>query len=330
MLIWLAATFAVQAQTTRTQTLALQKGWNAVFLEVNPAELEPGHIFTNTPIDIVASYYGRSSSAQFVSDPSADLFKKAGWGVWYAEDRPDAFLKTLHAINGQQGYLIHAKSDFTWTVTGAVTPADVAWESGAFNFVGFGVHATAGPTFAQFFRGSTAHRHNRVYRMANGTWRRVNDPSAETMRSGEAFWIFCDGVSRYQGPLHVTPPVRQGLVLGSGVASVVLRNDTDHPVAATVEHINPGTDPVPLSIVIGAIGETTSELASISAPKPAGAWTQALPALEAGAAMRVPFETRWQEMKAYAQGSLLKISTDVGTEIWIPVVGVRMDLKAEQ
>jgi hypothetical protein len=52
--------------------------------------------------------------------------------------------------------------------------------------------------------------------------------------------------------------------------------------------------------------------------------------LEAGSAVRVPFETRWQEMKAYTQGSLLKISSDVGTEVWIPVVGVRMDLKAEQ
>jgi len=328
--VWLAGTLTLPGQTTRTQTLALRQGWNAVFLEVYPVESEPGPLFANTPIDIVASYYGRSSSAQFVSDPSADLFKKAGWGVWYAENRPDSFLKTLHAINGQQGYLIHSKSDFTWTLTGAVVPPDVSWESGAFNFVGFSVHPMAAPTFAQFFRGSAAHRHNRIYRLVNGTWRRVNDPSAETMRSGEAFWIFCDGASRYQGPLRVEPPVRQGLVLGTGVGSLVLRNETDHPVAATVEHINTGPDPVPLSIVIGAIGETTSELTSVSAPKPAGAWTQALPALEAGVAMRIPLETRLQEMRTYAQGSLLKISSDVGTEVWIPVIGVRLDLKAEQ
>src|SRR5262245_12293010 len=92
---------------TRSQQVLLKKGWNAVFLEVDPADPAPTTVFARTPVDIAASFYAPASSAQFVSNPSVDLFKMAGWGVWYAENRPDAFLKTLHAVNGRQAYLVH-------------------------------------------------------------------------------------------------------------------------------------------------------------------------------------------------------------------------------
>jgi len=52
-----------------------------------------------------------------------------------------------------------------------------------------------------------------------------------------------------------------------------------------------------------------------------------MPAIEAGQAFRIPFELRIGAMKASRQSSLLKVSTDVGTEIWIPVYGFRDDLK---
>ena len=125
------------ADTSRTQTIQLTRGWNAVFLEVYPLEADPSALFSNTPIDIAASYYAHASSAQFMSNPGADLFKKQGWGVWYARNRPDAFLKSLHGVFGQQGYLIHAKSDYTWNLTGTAVPSDIHWEPDAYNFVGF-------------------------------------------------------------------------------------------------------------------------------------------------------------------------------------------------
>jgi hypothetical protein len=325
----LVGTLALSAQTTRTQTIALKQGWNAVFVEVYPADSEPTKVFAGTPVDIAASYYGRSSSAQFITEPGIDLFKTSGWGVWYAEDRPDAFLRSLDAIQGQQAYLIHSKGDFTWRVEGSVVPMEIDWQPDSFNFVGFGVHSSAAPTFAQFFTGSDAHRHNRIYRLIEGHWRRVTDPSGETMRSGEAFWIFCEGPSKYAGPLRRETSIRQGLVLGTGETSLVLRNETSHPVACTVEHVVSGPNPVPLSIVIAAIGGTILDLQSGAAVKPATGWTQALPPLEAGAALRVPLEARAQEMNSHIHASLLKISTDVGTEVWIPVMSVRPDLQSE-
>jgi hypothetical protein len=321
------ACFSAPAESSRTQSIQLQRGWNAVFLEVHPPDSDPGAVFAGTPIDLVASFYAPSSSAQFMTDPGADLFRQAGWGVWYAPSRVDAFLTTLHAIYGQQAYLIHSERDFTWHATGAVVPPEVRWAPDAYNFTGFSVHAQAGPTFAQFFAGSKAHRHNRIYRLVNGSWRRVSDPSAETIRSGEAFWIYCDGGSRYQGPLRVETTTRVGIFLGAGADTLILRNHSGYPVAPTLEHIVSSSNPVPLSLVIQAVGATSATVRRISTPQSAEGWTQPLPPLEAGEAIRVPLELRLQDMASASQASLLRISTDIGTEIWIPVIAVRQDLE---
>ncbi len=319
----------VRADTTRTQTIALTRGWNAVFLEVYPADPEPAAVFDGTAVDVVATVFSRSSSVQFVTEPGVDLFRQGGWGVWYAEDRPDAFLKTLHAIHGQQAYLIHAREDFTWSITGAVVPPRVDWCSDAYNLVGFSVSATGAPTFAQFFAGSPAHQPLWIYRLVSGTWRRVMDPTAEVMRSGEAFWVYCDGASNYQGPLRVETPTHQGLILRRQVQSLVLRNEANYPVTPFLEHVAEGADAVPLSIVIRVVASGRTPVRSVSAGKAAGHWTQTVPTLEAGGALRVPLELRVEDMTTFESRSLLRISTDLGTEVWIPVVGIREDLEEQ-
>ena len=49
------------AESIRTQTLQLQPGWNAVFLEVYPADPDPAIMFANTPIDVAAAFYASGS-----------------------------------------------------------------------------------------------------------------------------------------------------------------------------------------------------------------------------------------------------------------------------
>ncbi len=325
----LLAVQPARAETTRIQTVQLRQGWNAVFLEVNPSNSAPAVVLANTPIDIVACHQGHDSTAQFMNNPGADLLKDVAWGVWYADHRPDSFLKTLHAMYGQQAYLIHAKSDFTWQVTGTTLPPEVHWRPHSYNLVGFSVQSPGAPTFAQFFAGSPAHRHDKIYRLTDGTWRRVLDARAETMRSGEAFWIYCEGNSKYQGPLGVETTTRYGVYLGSGSDAFTLRNLTDHPISPTVEHVPSGYSSVPLSIVVQAVGEPSSPIQSVAVPRPAGTWTQPLPPLEAGRAIRVPLQVRLQDATAFTQSSLLKISTDLGTEVWLPVFGVREDLEQQ-
>lgn len=311
----------------REQLIEVRAGWNAVFLEVSPDPAEPGNVFAGTPFDLVASYHGRPTSTQFVTDPGADLFRQEGWGVWYAGDRPDAVLTTLFAVHGQRAYLIRSRVDYEWRVRGRVTVADILWRPDAFNLVGFSVNSSMPPTFAEFFAGSAAHRHNRLYRLVEGRWSRVTQPDAASMRSGEAFWVYCDGASAYQGPLAVETLTRRGVVVGAGSSDVVLRNQTTHPLHPTVRHLAADGDPVPLAIVVQLTGDPRAPLRRAPIPKPDGAWSQALPPMEAGTAIRVPLALRPAAMQTLAQASLLKIETDLGTETWVPIVGIREDLE---
>lgn len=89
-------------ENTRPQAIQLQRGWNAVFLEVYPVEAKPSALFAQTPIDVVAGYFAPESSAQFMTDPDANLFSQAGWGVWYAENRPMRFSNPCTAFMGSR------------------------------------------------------------------------------------------------------------------------------------------------------------------------------------------------------------------------------------
>ncbi|MCC7377678.1 MAG: hypothetical protein IT581_23655 [Verrucomicrobiales bacterium] len=315
------------AAVQRAQQFSLQAGWNAIYLEVHPVDPDPANLFAHTPIDVAAAVHSRPTPAQFVTQPSVDLFRREGWGVWYAGDRPDAFLGSLFAIHGQQAYLVHAKEAFSWSVTGLVVLEEVRWKPEAFNLVGFSVSESAPPTFDQFFRNSKAHAHNRIYRLVDGSWRKVADPAAETMRSGEAFWIYCDGVSTYQGPLRVQAAGRRGLYLSGRAGDLILRNETSHPLEPTIEHLPLAGTQLPLSILLQGVQDPSAPLRQIATKKPAGSWRQDLPPLEADRAVRIPLAARVDEMAAHTQASLIRISTDLGTVTWVPVVGIREDLE---
>lgn len=319
----------IRADTVRTQTVPLKAGWNAVFFEVEPADSAPNKVMAGIPVDIVASFYDPGVAPQYVSNPGRNLFKEAGWGTWYAESRPDAFLKSLYALYGQRAYLIHATNDCTLSMTGTVAPANVRWTPNAYNLVGFSVSTSAPPTFDQFFSGAPALNHNKIYRLVNGAWRQVSDPTAETLRAGEAFWILCSGSTTYQGPLRVETTASTGLVLGSGGDAIVLRNETSHPVIPTLAHVASGSNAVPVMFVVQVVGATSSAIQNMGVPKSAGNWSQNLPALEAGGSLRIPLEAQVESMTLPVHQSLLKITTDMGTESWIPVIAVRADKGAQ-
>src|SRR5262245_51804293 len=194
--IWLvsllaSATGLVQGSTLRTQQIQLHQGWNSVFLEVAPSNAAPEAVFANAPISIAATYFPLANSVEFVTDPVRINFKKEGWAVWYAPGRTDAFLTSLHAIDGNRSYLIYSESEFTWSIEGYVSLEAVRWKSDSFNHVGFCVDAQSPPTFGKFFGGSGAHRQARIYRLVSERWSRVTEPDATPMRAGEAFWVYC-------------------------------------------------------------------------------------------------------------------------------------------
>ncbi|WP_372806042.1 hypothetical protein [Pontiella sp.] len=308
----------------RRQSLELEKGWNAIYLTVEPVDSYPPAVFTNSPVDIAATYDGIFSPRQFSSDPAANMLNQLGWGVWYAPPRPDSFLSDLSAIHGQKPYLLHAKAACRLEIAGEVEMPNVRWQPNAYNLVGFDLDSLAPPTFAQFFAGSTAHAESNVYRLVGGSWRKVLAPDTAAMRSGEAFWIHCNGNSNYQGPLKAETATFGGISLGLTGDNLVIRNETVHPLEAKMVHVVGNGNGLPLAIVIEIIGEEVG-MESLKIPMTNGAWNIALPPLEAGGAVRIPLALRMEAMTQAEGQALLCIETDLGTQTWLPVTGYRED-----
>jgi len=325
--IFFLSASAAPGGVERSQTIHLAKGWNAVFIEVEPGQPAPQAVFKDSPVDVVAAFYQSNSSLQYVSDPSLAHFKKTGWGVWYAPARPDAFLSTLFAIEGQRAYLIHATGPAPLTIKGSVVVAPIEWRPDLYNLVGFNLVAQGGPTFARFFAGSRAHESSKIYRLVDGAWRLVSQPATTAMKAGEAFWIYNKGPSVYQGPLEVNTRATRGLLLKEGAAGLGLNNLSGNPLGLTIEHLPGGPDGVPLAFDVLALEGDEDEGASrVSLPLSDGSWSIALPVLEADSRIGLRFRARREAMTLPFHASLLRITTDLGTVSWVPVAAARDDL----
>ena len=276
-------------------------------------------------MDIVAAYTLPVSEAQFAKSTAVNMQSLAGWNVWYAPHRADAPLSRLGRLNGNKGYLIHALEPATLEIRGVVQMADVRWTPDCYNLVGFSVQTPGGPTFKQFFQGSAAHNHNKIYRLVNGTWRQVVSPDAETIRPGEAFWIYCDGASDYSGPLQVTSGAKVGVYLTeTGTCNVSFLNRTDHPLAFTLEQVTAGNSDVPMAALVTMYKDNVVGNAG-NAPVgfPAGAWSQVFPEYEAGTGVTLPLALRPQSLAKGTYTSLLKVTTDLGSVTYVPVTAVK-------
>jgi hypothetical protein len=311
--------------TLRTQALALAKGWNAVWLEVEPEAATPEEIFAGKPVDIVAAYTLPVSEAQFANNPTVNVQTLAGWAVWYAPHRADAPLSRLGRLNGNKGYLIHALEPATLEIRGSVLMADVRWTPNCYNLVGFSVQTPGGPTFKQFFQGAPAHNHNRIYRLVNGTWRQVLAPDVETLRAGEAFWIYCEGASDYPGPLQVTCSAKVGVCLTeTGASNVSFLNRTAHPLAFTLEQVTDGNSGVPMTALVKTYKENVvGQAGDAPVDFPAGPWSQVFPEYESGTGVTLPLALRPQGLAKGTYTSLLKVTTDLGSVKYVPVTAVK-------
>jgi hypothetical protein len=304
------------AETTRTQTISLHRGWNAVYLQVSPANYDPGTIFANTPFDIVATYFPVDKPVQYIQNPASTGWNKAGWAVWYAPTRADSFLSSLHAVHGNRAFLIFSKQDFTWTVNGAVALARIHWQNDSFNLRGFDIDETAPPTFDQYFGASAAHHPYRIYRLINGQWTLVVDPIGTQMNPGEAYWTYCHGGSDYQGPLRAGMPSGQGIDFGDGSDSVItFANNSTFPMNIRIETVSSDAG-LPLAYTIRGVASGGIAPVSISLPS-----SYQLPVLEAGNSTSFWVKLRRENMINPVQSTLLKITTDDGVRLWVPVSG---------
>jgi hypothetical protein len=219
----ISPTWASQPQ--REQHFHLKVGWNAIFLEVSPIADSVGEVFGADMVDAVARYFVPNSPIRFIEDPQEEPWNTAGWSVWYAPQRAETFLNTLHAVHGGAAYLVHATKAGVLTITGTVVPMVREWKVDSFNLTGFPVDAP-GMTFAQYFAGAEGKIGTRVYRMVNGSWQKVTNLASTQIQPGAAYWIYCEGRTTYNGPLEVrmTGAARVYFDDQSSIVTIELRN----------------------------------------------------------------------------------------------------------
>ena len=308
---------AAQAQSEVTQTLTLHPGWNAIFLEVQPEPRDPAAVFAGLDdLESAWTWLSRESTAEFIQDPSEDLYGQPGWHAYFNVPQDDfrSRLTSLYAVLGNQAYLFKIKdtaTEFTWEITGVPSMRKIRWLADSFNMVGFHVDPTAPPSFAAFFAPSPAHNGQAVYRLnnQNGRWEFVQDPASATMRSGEAYWVYCEGSSTYQGPLKVDLPMSDGLLFGEGLTrqTVTLTNLSS----------------VTRTVIFALSGEVVLYYREWDVTNGYFIWKplNQMPAvaLQPESSRNVWLEVRRELMNSGLSESLLEISDDKGVQIRVPV-----------
>lgn len=187
-----------------SQTIQLNPGWNAVFLEIAPDDPDLDSVFDGKPVDRVVAYYPMATPVQYIQDPDEIDWKKDAWHRWTPPVAPDAFANNLYSLQANQAYLIHAVEEVTLTLSGEPKARAFKWRPDSFNFTGFHIDPANPPTFDQYFNGSEAHADFQIFHLLENQWTQVARPDEAAIIPGKAYWVYCRGGSDYPGPLAVS------------------------------------------------------------------------------------------------------------------------------
>ncbi|MGO8678838.1 MAG: hypothetical protein ACLQVX_23585 [Limisphaerales bacterium] len=244
-----------------TQTIPLQPGWNAVFLEIQPTPRDCDTLFKGIPVESVWSWNRRFSTAQYIQDPNSLIPGQPDWLVYLPASSPDRAVNNLFTLLTEHAYLVKLStnaSPVSWTITGQPAPRGPAWVPDSFNLCGFHVDPGAPPTFQEFFAGSPAQSGRPMLRLSSGgAWVPVN-PASDRISPGVAYWIQSAGFSTYAGPLQIV--FAQGRSIDYGLSlteqTFTLQNTSTAARTVTIAQspslpppggVAPLAGPVPLS-----------------------------------------------------------------------------------
>lgn len=237
---------------TVTQTIELQPGWNAIYVEVEPEVNAIEQVFAGIPVASVWRWIPDDRPVSFIQDPDEDLLTIDGWYGYFPPQRPESVLTNLYTIDANQPYLVRLQgsSPRTLEITGRPALRPIQWRTDGFQLTGFPVDPDNGPTFGSWFAGSEAHQGQAVYRLDdNGQWTEITRPQIERVRSGRAYWVYTKGRSTYQGPMAVELDFGERLDFGAAVAreSLVVRNRSGVSNQIRIRRLA-SDDPVPLAL----------------------------------------------------------------------------------
>jgi hypothetical protein len=244
-LVFLCA--AAQAQWV-TQSISLQPGWNAIFLEVDPSPDECDTVFAGLPVESVWDFNRSVDSPQFVQDPSTLIPGARDWLTWFPPSSPLAPQSSLFILRDGRSYLIKVASNaapVTLTLTGNPSLRRIEWRTGL-NFTGFHVGTNPAPTFGTLFAGEAGLAGQPVYRLGtNGLWTQIATPATVGPRPGEALWVRSISPATRSGTIHVETGARNGFTFRDTASEQTLRirNTSNSNRVVTVRLLASGAPP---------------------------------------------------------------------------------------
>ena len=224
----------VRAQWVQQQ-IVLRPGWNAVYLEVEPAPKECDVLFAGLPVESVWDLNRPTESAQFMQDTNTLIPGARGWLTWFPPNHPFVNQTSLFILRDGRPYLIKLANNApvtTWTVTGKPSLRGIQWRAGGVNLVGFHVATNPAPSFTTLFAGETGLAAQPVFRLAtSGMWEQIANLATTSPKAGEAYWVRCRRPATRVGTIEVNTGSREGLIFGSDAVerSVRIRNTSASP-----------------------------------------------------------------------------------------------------
>lgn len=298
-----------------TQSIALQPGWNAVLLEVQPASNDTVSVFNGLPISSVWTWIPKDGSAQFFANLSEELHDDPHWLVFFPTNRHERMFNDLYRVFANRSYFIKllGTTGVTWTVSGRPAVPGFTWQPNSFNLVGFPLNpAGALPTVQGFLAPDVSLATQPVYRLnATGAWERVADPGAQTMRAAESMWIYAGGESTYLGPLRVTVSEGDGLDYGGSIPEkdVTLRNLGSAATSVSIRNVLGAAGPV----AYGSQDPGTGAMVWADLPDPL------VVDLAAGESRAVRLSIQREEIAGGLYETTIEVIADTGTRVRIPL-----------
>jgi hypothetical protein len=315
---WLVSTFALlvlaggarsgsAAVAEHTQTFVLQPGWNSVFLEVRPEDNSAEAVFGGLPLASAWTWNPAAPKVEFIENPTEQLTPNPQWLGYFPWPRPESILTNLFAVQANRAYLlkIDGAVPVTWSVTGVPEVQNLRWVPDSFNLVGFPVDPLQQPNFGQYLAPSAAHVGQPIYRLVGGEWQEVTNPFATQIRSGEAYWVYCQGASDYTGPVSIEVDLGKGMEFGatSSQQRLRIRNLGSSPASISLRKVD-GSAPLPLAFF--QFDADTGEISWPTLPQ------QLSLATVAGEELLLDFAPKRAQFSSPDVGSILEIRDGFG------------------
>ena len=298
-----------------SQTIELQPGWNAVYLEVQPASNDTVSVFQPLPLSSAWTWIPRDRPAQYIDNLNEALHTDPHWLVFFPTNRYEKMFNDLFRVYANRCYFLKlaSASSYTWTVTGRPAVPAPFWQPNGYNLAGFPLTPSGPlPSVQQFFASDASLNTQAVYRLgATGAWERVAAPGSAAMRAGEALWVYAGGESTYAGPLQVAVSEGDGLDFGGSVdqKTVTLKNLGAASTVVEVRNVLGASGPVQYGVTDAGTGSTT--------------WTD-LPdplafTLPSGSTYGLRLAVQRNEFIGGVYETTIEVSADNGTRVRIPL-----------